>query len=443
MTRSPELLTRKDRDRGLMPMILASAFVHVLIMLAILYFPRPPREAPPAAVSYTVDLVSASNVGGTNLPAGGNGRDRAAPIEAPPAPAEPPVEMPPPPAPPAAIPPPAPAAPAEVAPPPPAEPAPAEAAQPDKPVPPPAPPEEPQAAEPPAPPPRQEPEKLPAVEVAAAKSESAEKKAEPPKPKAEERKDDERPEPQRARATEAPKPKASPAKKPEEKKPEEKLARAVAKPSPAAIPATPEAPRKAEEPKAAPTPVVPAAASAAPSPASPPTPNAAAQTAQATAPDVAALSPEKMAEVRDRAIAAAIGRHAKNTEGGEGPGGPAAAPAGDAGTGPLSIGPGEGSGGTPQSAEYILYYNALRERLKSKWAWAGSNSALQAVVHFNVAPTGEIFNVYVVKPSGDASFDRSAERAVRGSSPLPPPPERHREDFSEVEMTFLASDLNP
>jgi TonB family protein len=42
----------------------------------------------------------------------------------------------------------------------------------------------------------------------------------------------------------------------------------------------------------------------------------------------------------------------------------------------------------------------------------------------------------IAEPSGDASFDESILRALRKSSPLPPPPESYRKDFAQVEMNF-------
>ena len=43
--------------------------------------------------------------------------------------------------------------------------------------------------------------------------------------------------------------------------------------------------------------------------------------------------------------------------------------------------------------------------------------------------------------SGDPGYDASVERAIKRVSPLPPPPEAYRKDFSDVELTFRPADL--
>jgi len=91
--------------------------------------------------------------------------------------------------------------------------------------------------------------------------------------------------------------------------------------------------------------------------------------------------------------------------------------------------------------EYLLYYNMLQGRIKQGWAWAGTNQSLAAVVRFNISESGEVMNIRVTRPSGDASFDASAERAVRTLNPLPPPPEKYRKQFSDVEVPFSLAQL--
>lgn len=425
MTRTPELLPRKDRDRGLLPMILVSAFAHFLIVAVILYLPRRADRAVDVPLSYTVDLVSAASIGGTNLPPIGNaakaaaaGTDPPVPLPAPAAVPLAPAEV----AAPSAIPAPQPGeeAPAAIAPEPVSPPVvaadePAQAAR-DEPTGPAVPPPDAKVPAEGGPAPVMAKARVIDPDDAPAKEVKERAKAQTSKPSPAKAMDEHRSAasvipPALAKATLHPKvnsqAKASPPPAAAETR---RVARSPERPN-AAAPAPPTAPPVAEDP---------------PSPA------------------LAGLSPEKLAQLRDRAIAAAIERHSadapktEDNDGREG-GGPPVAVA----RGPLSIGPGEGAGGIQQSAEYILYYTGLRDRMKKNWAWAGTNPALQAVVHFNVAPTGEISNVYTVKSSGDPAFDRSVERAVRGSSPLPPPPERHRADFAEVELTFVASDLQP
>ena len=62
-------------------------------------------------------------------------------------------------------------------------------------------------------------------------------------------------------------------------------------------------------------------------------------------------------------------------------------------------------------------------------------------MHFSIQENGEIFGVKLLRPSGDPSYDDSVVRALKKASPLPPPPERHRTDFADVELTFRPKDL--
>jgi colicin import membrane protein len=119
----------------------------------------------------------------------------------------------------------------------------------------------------------------------------------------------------------------------------------------------------------------------------------------------------------------------------------------------LSTGPGEGEGaaalglggrggGVVKGMDYVIYQNRLLSTIKENWAWVGGQrSNLRIVVHFNIKENGEIIGLKVVQPSGDLSYDESVVRAVKKSSPLPPPPESVRKDFAEVELTFRPRDL--
>jgi len=135
----------------------------------------------------------------------------------------------------------------------------------------------------------------------------------------------------------------------------------------------------------------------------------------------------------DDRIAAAVQKRAQQLE----KGGSGAAGAG----GPVSAGPASGVGGTPTDLQYVLYEGRMRERIKNSWAWTGADRSLTVIVQFNIAADGQIRNVRTIQSSGDASYDASAERAVRAVNPLEPVPEKYREAFATVELTFRASDL--
>jgi colicin import membrane protein len=100
-----------------------------------------------------------------------------------------------------------------------------------------------------------------------------------------------------------------------------------------------------------------------------------------------------------------------------------------------------GGAGRVRGVEFLSYYNRMLARIRAAWAWPGEGTRLAVKVRFSVAADGAIGNLRLVSPSGDASYDASVLRAVRAVSPLAPPPVPHREDFSDVELTFQPGDL--
>jgi len=395
MTAAPDILVRRGIDRGLVGSTVASAVVHAALVLLLLTMPG--RLLVPSAKmeSYTVDLVSPDVIGGTNLvPGGGKAKEPAAKAE--PAPV---VEPPPP----AAAPKPVaePAVEAKAPPPEPVKPAPPAADV----VPPAKPPAPPQPVAPPAPAAVQPPEPKPVPPA---------KPAPPPKP---------------APVADAKLPEVKPAAKPVE--PPKPVAKAAEPPKPA-------------PPAARPAPAEKAVQSAPQKPAELPKETAAERAAAKRDAQIAAAVQRRAASVQsgagtsgkdvDQQIAAAVQRRAQQVGAGSGP--PAAG-------GVASVGPGSGAGGTAAGLEYILYQGRMDQRIKSAWAWAGTDKSLHAVIGFELTPEGEIRNVHTIQSSGDGKYDASCERAVRAVNPLDPVPEKYRKEFSSVEMTFNASDREP
>jgi colicin import membrane protein len=111
------------------------------------------------------------------------------------------------------------------------------------------------------------------------------------------------------------------------------------------------------------------------------------------------------------------------------------------GEGAAALGPGGRGGGVVRGMEFIIYQNRMFSSIKENWAWVGPKSNLKVVVHFGIKDNGEITDLKIVQPSGDRSYDESVLRAVKKSSPLPPPPENFRKDFSDVEIAFRPQDL--
>ncbi len=100
-------------------------------------------------------------------------------------------------------------------------------------------------------------------------------------------------------------------------------------------------------------------------------------------------------------------------------------------------GAGSGNGGAlVRGMEFVAYRNGMLGRIKERWTWIGKRRDLKVTVGFGIGVDGEIFGLRLLKSSGDLSYDESVIRAVRGASPLPPPPPRHAREFAQVELVF-------
>jgi colicin import membrane protein len=144
--------------------------------------------------------------------------------------------------------------------------------------------------------------------------------------------------------------------------------------------------------------------------------------------------------VRERLIQSAVDRAKSRTEGTQKPSKGDVISSGE-GEGAAALGPGGRGGGVVKGMEFVIYQNQMLSSIKDNWAWVGQKSNLKVVVHFSIKDNGEITGLKIVQPSGDPSYDESVLRAVKKSSPLPPPPESSRKDFADVELTFRPKDL--
>ncbi|MBI3767801.1 MAG: TonB family protein [Deltaproteobacteria bacterium] len=110
--------------------------------------------------------------------------------------------------------------------------------------------------------------------------------------------------------------------------------------------------------------------------------------------------------------------------------------------GPAGVGgEGPGGGGTLRGLEFVVYYNQMLTRIKESWTYVGERADLRVTIHFSILDSGEITDIRLVEGSGDSGYDASVERAVKRASPLAPPPQAYRKDFTDVELTFRPADL--
>jgi colicin import membrane protein len=145
--------------------------------------------------------------------------------------------------------------------------------------------------------------------------------------------------------------------------------------------------------------------------------------------------------VRENLIQSAVDRLKNRTDTGQASKGEAVSSSTAEEEGAATLGPGGRGGGVVKGMEFIIYQNRMLSSIKDNWAWIGQKSNLKVVVHFGIKDNGEITGLKIVQPSGDRSYDESVLRAVKKSSPLPPPPESSRKDFADVELTFRPKDL--
>ena len=98
-------------------------------------------------------------------------------------------------------------------------------------------------------------------------------------------------------------------------------------------------------------------------------------------------------------------------------------------------------GGEVRGVEFVRYYEHMLDRVKSSWVWVGSADELAVTVRFSIVGDGGVEGTALLSSSGNESFDSSVLAAVAGVRFLGPPPENYLGEFSDVELTFRASEL--
>jgi TonB family protein len=116
------------------------------------------------------------------------------------------------------------------------------------------------------------------------------------------------------------------------------------------------------------------------------------------------------------------------------------APGNESAPGPAGNTPAMGSvsidGGNFPFASYI---SRMRQKIATTWEVPPGTEGLErsAVVYFRIHRDGSVSNVTVEKSSSLQLFDRSCQRAVIESAPLPPLPREYSEDFVSVHFSFV------
>ena len=102
---------------------------------------------------------------------------------------------------------------------------------------------------------------------------------------------------------------------------------------------------------------------------------------------------------------------------------------------------GGGAGGMLDDAtfQYGWYLSNMSSKFSSNWTRPikpDLDRTLRAVVHFKIQKDGQLTEIVLEQPSGDASLDRSALRAIQESNPLPPLPYQYGKESLGVRFFF-------
>jgi TonB family protein len=124
-------------------------------------------------------------------------------------------------------------------------------------------------------------------------------------------------------------------------------------------------------------------------------------------------------------------------------------PSGSADAGAKGLTQGGSTSGSPEgssaaSALVGLYGDKVREAIQREWRLINdqSLSGLKAVLEVHIRKNGEVVNIQVVKPSGNALFDDAAKRAVQKAAPLPAVPEIIVQPSTKLILTFLPGSIS-
>ncbi len=86
--------------------------------------------------------------------------------------------------------------------------------------------------------------------------------------------------------------------------------------------------------------------------------------------------------------------------------------------GGIGVSIGSGTGGFGDS----WYARAVESRISSNWTRPPEGVRIEVVFSFFIATDGSIYDIKKEKSSGNDALDLTAERAIRASNPLAPPP---------------------
>jgi colicin import membrane protein len=112
---------------------------------------------------------------------------------------------------------------------------------------------------------------------------------------------------------------------------------------------------------------------------------------------------------------------------------------------PSSVSAQTPSASTPGSYQMNLYLTVIWEKIHSAWTLTPNlvqgKKDLESIIAIKIRKNGEIVDMNFEKRSGNHYLDESAMRAIKKANPLPPLPDVFREEYLEIGIRFLPSDL--
>jgi len=110
----------------------------------------------------------------------------------------------------------------------------------------------------------------------------------------------------------------------------------------------------------------------------------------------------------------------------------------------LATEPAPAAAGSPGEAAAMSYRMGIYQAIVNNWSRPPSaRNRMEATLLVELVPTGDVVNVTVVRSSGDAAFDRSAEAAVRAARRFEVPRESDMFEryFRRFTLLFRPEDL--
>jgi TonB family protein len=88
---------------------------------------------------------------------------------------------------------------------------------------------------------------------------------------------------------------------------------------------------------------------------------------------------------------------------------------------------------------FASYISRMRQKIATTWEVPTGTEGVErsAVVYFRIHRDGSVSNVTVEKSSSLQLFDRSCQRAVIESAPLPPLPREYNDEFVSIHFSFV------